>query len=119
MAGMIAMGQGYLILDEPLAFLDRSTGQSLVNLLGQIKQRVGVLLIEHRTDLVKAVADRVLHLSNGEVLPGFSTGKHLLWRNSLRLPAAPTTETLLAARECEAHVGRRLVTVLDIGHGKA
>jgi len=70
MAGMIAMGQGYLILDEPLAFLDRSAGQSLVNLLGQIKQRIGVLLIEHRTDLVKAVADRVLHLSNGEVLPG-------------------------------------------------
>jgi len=69
LAGMIAMGQNYLILDEPLAFLDRHSATSLMTLLSRIKEQTGVLVVEHRIDLAKT-ADRTIYLSNGKALPG-------------------------------------------------
>ena len=68
-AGMIAMGQGCLILDEPLAFLDRSAATSLMSLLNEIKKQTGILIIEHRIDMVKG-ADKAFHLLEGKAIPG-------------------------------------------------
>ncbi len=69
-AGMLAMGQRYLILDEPLAFLDRFAARGLVDLLKKIKKHIGILVIEHRTELIKEAADQVLYLSGGSIFAG-------------------------------------------------
>lgn len=68
-AGMIAMGQSCLILDEPLAFLDRSAATATMSFLNEIKRQTGILIIEHRIDMVKG-ADKVFHFSEGKAIPG-------------------------------------------------
>jgi branched-chain amino acid transport system ATP-binding protein len=54
-----------LLLDEPAAGLSAVEVHRLVELLAGLPRTVAVLLVEHRLDLVYALADRVTVLSNG------------------------------------------------------
>ncbi|MBQ9251517.1 MAG: ATP-binding cassette domain-containing protein [Clostridia bacterium] len=68
MACAFAMGQRTLLLDEPLANLDR---EGTVRLLRALKQMtaegMAVLLIEHRLDMVLPYADAVYTLREGRL----------------------------------------------------
>jgi energy-coupling factor transport system ATP-binding protein len=69
LACVLAMGQPILLLDEPFAYLDRSGGDLLLQLLQtRAKQGQSVLLIEHRFDLVQEVCDRVYQFQDGELV---------------------------------------------------
>ena len=57
-----------LLLDEPMAGMGPEESQRMVGLLQSLKQRCGMLLIEHDMDAVFALADRITVLVYGRVL---------------------------------------------------
>ncbi len=58
-----------LLLDEPAAGLAHAEKQRLIALITQLREEgMGILLVEHDTALVMAVADRILVLNFGEML---------------------------------------------------
>ena len=58
----------FLLLDEPASGLSEGDLDALSALLGQLKQRMGILLVEHHMDLVMSVCDRIVVLDFGEVI---------------------------------------------------
>ena len=69
-ASTLAMGQKILILDEPLANLDRG---GAAKLMGTLRSLAGagycVMVIEHRLDMVLPYVDRVWHVGGGKTEP--------------------------------------------------
>ena len=57
-----------LLLDEPASGLSDAELLSLGDLLGRLKERMGVLLVEHRMEFVMSVCDRVVVLNFGTVI---------------------------------------------------
>ena len=70
-ASILAMRPRHLILDEPTAQLDPSGTSWIGEALRQLA-RTGssILIVEHKTDLLAAVASRVLVLDAGEIVAG-------------------------------------------------
>jgi branched-chain amino acid transport system ATP-binding protein len=61
---------GVLLLDEPAAGLDRAESERLAVLLTALAaDGLAVLLVEHDRELVDRIADRVLTMSAGRILP--------------------------------------------------
>jgi putative ABC transport system ATP-binding protein len=59
-----------LIADEPTGNLDSDTGAALMQLLLDLRQRLGTtILIATHNDAVAAAADRVLRMRDGRLLP--------------------------------------------------
>jgi branched-chain amino acid transport system ATP-binding protein len=54
-----------LLLDEPMAGMGRSESEYMVKLLGSLKERYTMLLVEHDMDVVFALADRITVLVYG------------------------------------------------------
>ena len=57
-----------LLLDEPASGLSDAELLSLGDLLGRLKERMGVLHVEHRMEFVMSVCDRVVVLNFGTVI---------------------------------------------------
>ena len=57
-----------LLLDEPASGLSDGELSSLGDMLGRLKERMGVLLVEHRMEFVMSVCDRVVVLNFGTVI---------------------------------------------------
>ncbi|HYX86404.1 MAG TPA: ATP-binding cassette domain-containing protein [Gaiellales bacterium] len=68
-AGVLAMGQRILLLDEPTSQLDPGAADALVAALIDLRDRHGVTVVvaEHRTERLFPVADRVVALRDGRV----------------------------------------------------
>jgi energy-coupling factor transporter ATP-binding protein EcfA2 len=70
LAAVLAMRPSYLVLDEPTSQLDpRGTqlaGEALARLAAS--SEVGILLVEHKTDLLEGLAERVAVLATGKVV---------------------------------------------------
>lgn len=67
-AATLAMGQRIIILDEPLANLDRAGTQMLMSALRKLAGKgYAVLISEHRLDMVLPYVDKVWHMSKGHV----------------------------------------------------
>ncbi len=67
-ASTLAMGQKILLLDEPLANLDKEGGRNLMTTLKKLAQAsYAIIVIEHRLDMVLPYADRVLDLHEGKI----------------------------------------------------
>jgi branched-chain amino acid transport system ATP-binding protein len=64
----LALSPTVLLLDEPLAGLSSAEAERVVELLGTLRGRIGMLLIEHDMDAVFALADRVTVLVSGAVI---------------------------------------------------
>ncbi|HEV2310797.1 MAG TPA: ABC transporter ATP-binding protein [Acidimicrobiia bacterium] len=58
----------FLLLDEPASGLSEGDMESLGQLLTRLKERMGILLVEHHMDLVMSVCDRIVVLDFGEVI---------------------------------------------------
>ncbi|MDE6372562.1 MAG: ATP-binding cassette domain-containing protein, partial [Clostridia bacterium] len=68
-ASTLAMGQKIIILDEPLANLDREGGALLMDTLKSLANAgYAVLVVEHRLDMVMPFVDRVWHIAGGRAV---------------------------------------------------
>jgi ABC-type branched-subunit amino acid transport system ATPase component/branched-subunit amino acid ABC-type transport system permease component len=69
-ARAMATGPSVLLLDEPAAGLDDREAAELAELIRTVAQQrgVGVLLVEHKVDMVMSISDRVTVLKEGSVL---------------------------------------------------
>ncbi|BBO81918.1 ABC transporter ATP-binding protein [Desulfosarcina ovata subsp. sediminis] len=66
MAALLALDQRVLVLDEPLAFLDRQAQRRLLAILAEIAQSGRtVLVFEHRRDMLRSVASTELYMTGG------------------------------------------------------
>ena len=70
LASVLALGPRYLVLDEPTSQLDpvgtRLVGETLVE--AARATGVGILIAEHKTDLLAAMCDEVLVMAQGRVV---------------------------------------------------
>lgn len=67
-AATIAMGQKIVILDEPLANLDKVSSEKLMKTLRTLADSgFCVVIIEHRIDVILNYVDRVFHVGNKKI----------------------------------------------------
>ena len=92
-ARALAVEPGFIVADEPLSALDVSIQAQVVNLLSDLKARLGLtmLFISHDLDVVEFLCDRVIVLYLGKIMEVAST--RTLYAN----PQHPYTQALLAA----------------------
>jgi energy-coupling factor transport system ATP-binding protein len=66
LACLLIMGQSILLLDEPFAYLDKSNCNQLRQLLrDRATQGQGILIVEHRFDLVRDLCDHAFYFEEG------------------------------------------------------
>ena len=68
MAMALATNPVMLLLDEPAAGLGPEETTAMVELLQELKQDKGVLLVEHDMDVVFAIADRITVMVSGKTI---------------------------------------------------
>jgi branched-chain amino acid transport system ATP-binding protein len=64
----LATGPRMLLLDEPMAGMGPEESARMVSLLGELKQQLTILLVEHDMEAVFALADRISVLVYGRVI---------------------------------------------------
>ena len=57
-----------LLLDEPMAGMGPQESQRMIDLIGRLRARITLLLVEHDMDAVFRLADRISVLVNGRVI---------------------------------------------------
>jgi energy-coupling factor transport system ATP-binding protein len=69
LASVLALRPGYLILDEPTSELDPAGTALVANALVRVAAETGagIMLVEHKTDVLARVADEVVVLAAGEI----------------------------------------------------
>ncbi|MFT4280459.1 ABC transporter ATP-binding protein, partial [Microbacterium sp.] len=104
-----------LVVDEPLADLDRNARERIVSLLGALAHEAGVCVVvaEHRTDDFRAVADRSLHVADdGAIVDGslvhVPDGEQEVRARPVGPPPSPETGTVLDVRGVSVRHGQRL-----------
>ncbi len=66
-ASVLVLNPSLFILDEPLTYLDAAGKKRLLRHLEALKkERKSILILEHRLDLAKSIADRIVVLKEGE-----------------------------------------------------
>jgi len=92
-ARALALRPELLLLDEPVSALDVSIQAQVLNLLKDLKERLGLtyLFVSHNLAVVDYMADRILVMCRGRIVE--SAPREALFRN----PIHPYTRALLAA----------------------
>jgi len=92
-ARALALRPGLLLLDEPVSALDVSIQAQVLNLLKDLKERLGLtyLFISHNLAVVDYMADRIMVMCRGRIVE--QAPRAALFRN----PMHPYTRALLAA----------------------
>lgn len=67
-ARALSLHPDVLFLDEPTSSLDAKDAGVIENLLLELKRRLTVIVVSHSTDQVRRLADRVLKLSQGQLV---------------------------------------------------
>ena len=106
-ARALAGGPDLLVADEPVSALDISVQAQIVNLLGDLRSRLGLtlLLISHDLSVVEHMCDRVAVLYLGRIV-------EVLPANALRAAAHPYTQALVSAAPALDLKARRARIVL-------
>lgn len=105
-AATLAMGQKIMILDEPLANLDKSGTELLMGALRSLSRRgLAILVVEHRLDMVMDYVDRVFAIGEGKIREVEDRAAYL------RSQAASIADT------STAHTGGgKLFALTDVGY---
>lgn len=108
-ARALAVEPQFIVADEPLSALDVSIQAQVVNLLGELKEQLGLtlLFISHDLDVVEYLCDRVVVLYLGRVMEIAPT--EALYAN----PQHPYTRALLAAAPIPDPAQRRSIPLLQ------
>jgi oligopeptide/dipeptide ABC transporter ATP-binding protein len=108
-ARALAVEPKFIVADEPLSALDVSIQAQVVNLLGELKEQLGLtlLFISHDLDVVEYLCDRVVVLYLGRVMEIAPT--EALYAN----PQHPYTRALLAAAPIPDPAQRRTIPLLQ------
>ncbi|MFZ2413225.1 MAG: ATP-binding cassette domain-containing protein, partial [Candidatus Cryosericum sp.] len=130
-ASVVAMGQKYIVLDEPTAGLDSGSKLTVLNELESLRQNanITVILVSHNMDEVAEFCKQVVVLDDGTVAfqgstDAFFRDEELVERTGLELPeshllarALKDCGSTLTVNECSA--GRMLdslrLCVSDLG----
>jgi energy-coupling factor transporter ATP-binding protein EcfA2 len=100
LASVVALGPRYLVLDEPTSQLDpqgtRLVGEALAAIAAE--GRSGVLLVEHKTDLLDRLCTRVVVLSDGRTVRDGAAPVVLADPELEALGVEPPARVRLAAR---------------------
>jgi branched-chain amino acid transport system ATP-binding protein len=66
----MAMGPDVYMFDEPTAGMSLDHAPDVLELISELKHEHAktILLVEHKMDVVRALADRIIVLHNGELL---------------------------------------------------
>lgn len=92
----------FLILDEPVSALDLSVQAQILNLLGDLQERLDltVILVAHDLAVVRQVADRVAVMYGGKIVEISPV------QNLFEIPAHPYTRGLLEAADPDLALDR-------------
>ena len=108
-ARALAVQPRFIVADEPLSALDVSIQAQVVNLLGELKEQLGLtlLFISHDLDVVEYLCDRVVVLYLGRVMEIAPT--EALYAR----PLHPYTRALLDAAPIPDPARRRTIPLLQ------
>jgi len=92
-ARALAPRPSVLVCDEPVSALDVSVQKQILDLLADLKARLGLacLFISHDLGIIQRISDRVLVMKDGVVVENGTVGE------IFTAPKHPYTQTLLAA----------------------
>ena len=95
-ATLIAMEPRVFMFDEPTAGMSVDEAPVILDLIAEIKQDASatVLLVEHKMDVIRSLADRIMVLHNGALVAD-----------------GPPTEVMSSAVVQEAYMGKELADV--------
>lgn len=134
-ASTLAMEQKIIILDEPLANLDTHTAHILLKALRNLANSgYGVLIVEHRLDVVKNYIDKVMRIENKQLFTstdindlnsGIKTIPHVdgslpgeVLIKGKKLFFAAGDRNIIDGLDIEIRAGERIVLLGENGCGK-
>lgn len=109
-AATLAMKQRLIILDEPLANLDKEGGLMILERLSEMcrKEDCAIILVEHRLDLVLKYANRLLYFDEGKLLEAQSIPE---FEQAIYSKVDATKSGL-----CSADGGRTLISLNQVSY---